>query len=238
MAVFALWSAPRSRSTAFFRSMLQRGDLIALHEPFCNIICFGETDGTGGRTFRSAPDLLGWLRDETDDARVFFKDTTDFRHPEVLADRRFLAWAHHAFLIRRPEEIAASYYDLYPDMSMKAIGLESMHELHAAVREAGGNAVVLDSDDLAARPEATMKAYCAAAGLPFLPEALAWQPGERPEWRRSARWHADARDSSGFRPGRDRAYAHTVENSARLAGFAAHHRPFYEALFAERVVVP
>ena len=32
MPVFALWSAPRSRSTAFFRSMLERGDLLALHE--------------------------------------------------------------------------------------------------------------------------------------------------------------------------------------------------------------
>lgn len=240
MAVFALWSAPRSRSTAFFRSMLQRGDVLALHEPFCNVILFGETDGPGGRTFRSAGALLAWLRGQTEGtgAGVFFKDTTDFRHPEVLADRRFLADAHHAFLIRSPEEIAASYYALYPDMSMKAVGLESMHELYGAVRDAGGQAVVLDSDDLAARPEATMKAYCAAAGLPFLPEALTWEPGDRPEWRRSARWHTDASASSGFQSRRERGYARTVENSEHLAGFAARHRPFYEALFAERLVVP
>jgi hypothetical protein len=24
-------------------------------------------------------------------------------------------------------------------------------------------------------------------GLPFIPRALAWEPGQRPEWRRSAR---------------------------------------------------
>lgn len=238
MTVFALWSAPRSRSTAFFRSVLQRGDLTALHEPFCNVICFGETDGPGGRTFRSAGSLLAWLRGETDGTGVFFKDTTDYRHPEVLADRRFLGRAHHAFLIRAPEEIAASYYALYPDMSLKAVGLESMHELYTAVRDAGGSAVVLDSDDLAARPEATMKAYCASAGLPFLPEALTWEPGERPEWRRSARWHADAAASSGFQPRRARGYAHTAENSEHLARFAARHRPFYEALLAERLEVP
>ena len=40
---------------------------------------------------------------------MFLKDTTDYHHDEVLADRRFLAEARHAFLIRRPEEITASY---------------------------------------------------------------------------------------------------------------------------------
>ena len=217
--------------------MLQRGDLIALHEPFCNLTCFGETDGPG-RTFESAVSLLAWLRDDTHDISVFFKDTTDFRQPEVLADRRFLAGARHAFLIRRPEEVAASYCALYPEMSINAIGLEAMYELYAAVRDTGGNPVVIDSDDLAARPETTMAAYCAAVGLPFIPEALSWEPGDQPEWRRSARWHTDVSASSGFSGQGDRVYARTVENDAELARFAAHHRPFYEKLHAERLEIP
>jgi hypothetical protein len=45
---------------------------------------------------------------------MFLKDTMDHQHNEVLADRRFLAEARHAFLIRRPEKIAASYYALFP----------------------------------------------------------------------------------------------------------------------------
>jgi len=32
MTVFALWSAPRARSTAFFRSVAERGDVTVLHE--------------------------------------------------------------------------------------------------------------------------------------------------------------------------------------------------------------
>ncbi len=210
---------------------------MALHEPFCNLTCFGETD-LDGRTVDSPASLLAWLRDRTDDATVFLKDTTDHRYREVLADRQFLAEGRHAFLIRRPEEIAASYYALYPDMSINAIGLQALHELHAAVREAGGHPpVVIDSDDLVARPGATMAAYCAAVGLPFIPRALRWEPGERPEWRRSARWHADVQASSGWTR-HERGYAHTVENCGKLARFAAHHRPFYEQLHAERLVVP
>jgi hypothetical protein len=161
----------------------------------------------------------------------------DHQHDEVLADRRFLAEARHAFLIRRPEEIAASYYALFPPMTINAIGMERLCELEAAVHEAGGNSpVVIDSDDLMARPAATMAAYCAAVGLPFSPGALTWEPGERQEWRRSARWHTDASDSSGFE-WRERVYPHTVENSRELARFAAHHRPFYERLCAQRLNV-
>jgi hypothetical protein len=217
--------------------MVERGDMTALHEPFCNLRDYGETDA-GARTFDSPLSLLAWLRDETHDIRVFLKD-----HPptayvrDVLADRRFLAKSRHAFLIRRPEEIAASSYALHPSRNVVAIGLERLCEVQAAVRDAGAEAsVVIDSDDLVARPEATMAAYCAAVGLPFIPRALSWEPGERPEWRRSARWHVDVSASSGFER-RERVYPHTVENSAEVARLAAHHRPFYEQLYAQRLDV-
>jgi hypothetical protein len=106
MAVFALWSAPRTRSTAFFRSMAERGDMTVLHEPFCNLRDYGETEA-GSLTFASPRSLLAWLRDETQDTRVFLKD-----HPptscvrDVLADRRFLAQARHAYVT--PSEHAQS----------------------------------------------------------------------------------------------------------------------------------
>jgi hypothetical protein len=218
--------------------MVERGDLTVLHEPFCNLRDYGETDA-GARTFHSAASLLAWLRNETDDLRVFLKDhaLTGESFTDVLADHRFLAEARHAFLIRSPEEIAASNYALHAGMSIHAIGLEMLCELQAAVRDAGGDAsVVIDSDDLVRRPQATMAAYCAAVGLPFVPRALAWEPGERSEWRRSARWHLDVSASSGFER-REHAYPHTVENSPDLARFAAHHRPFYERLYAQRLDV-
>jgi hypothetical protein len=236
MPVFALWSAPRARSTAFFRSMVERGDMVAVHEPFSDLAGLGETD-VEGRPFDSPVVLLAWLRDQTHDVKVFVKDTPNDRHHELFADRRFLAEARHAFLIRRPEEIAASFYAVEPDMRVDSIGLETLHALHRAVRDAGGHRpVVIDSDDLVARPEATMAAYCAAVDLPFMPEALTWEPGERYEWRRSARWHVDVSASSGF-ASRESRYTKTVESSDELARFAAHHLPFYEFLHAQRLNV-
>ena len=216
--------------------MVERGDMTVLHEPFCNLRDYGETDA-GARTFHSPASLLAWLRGETRNMSVFLKDTTDHHLRDVLADWRFLAEARHAFLIRRPEEIAASVHALFPDMNINSIGLEKLSELQAAVRKAGGTPwVVIDSDDLVERPEATMAAYCAAVGLPFNPRALTWEHGERSEWRRSARWHMDVSASSGFER-RERVYPHTVENSGKLARFAAYHLPFYEQLYAQRLDV-
>jgi Sulfotransferase domain len=218
--------------------MVERGDMTVLHEPFCNLRDYGETEA-GARTFYSPLPLLAWLRDETHDLSVFLKETPPAGEHirDVLADRRFLAESRHAFLIRRPEEIAASNYALHRGMNIGSIGLERLYELQAAVRDAGGDAsVVIDSDDLVARPAATMAAYCAAVGLPFNQRALTWEPGERSEWRRSARWHVDVSASSGFER-RERVYPNTVQNSAELARFAAHHRPFYERLYAQRLDV-
>lgn len=87
-----------------------------------------------------------------------------------------------------------------------------------------------------ARPAATMAAYCTAVGLPFDPRALTWERGEQSQWQRTARWHTDASNSVGFER-RERTYRHTAGNSAKLARYAARHRPFYERLYAQRMIV-
>jgi hypothetical protein len=121
-------------------------------------------------------------------------------------------------------------------MNINAIGLENLCRVQDAVRDAGAASVVIDSDDLMTRPAATMAAYCAAVELPFVPRSLSWEPGERAEWRQYARWHVDASASSGFER-HEHVYQHTVENSVDLARIAAHHRPFYERLYAQRLDV-
>ncbi len=211
--------------------------MTALHEPFCKIRDFGETDAAA-RTFYSPQTLLDWLVHGTHDMRVFLKDhPPTYYLPDVLADRHFLAEIRHAFLIRRPEAIAASSYALSPKMNIDSIGLEKLCQVQDAVREAGADAsVVIDSDDLVRRPAATMAAYCAAVGLPFFSRALTWEPGERPEWRAYARWHVDASASSGFER-HEHVYPHTVDNTPDLARIADHHRPFYEKLYAQRLDV-
>jgi hypothetical protein len=232
----ALWSAPRSRSTAFLRMMVERADHTVLHEPFSHVVDFGSTT-VAGDTVRSEAELIAAIRGLSAHTPVFFKDTTDFHYPGLLADERFLAEATHTFIIRHPAEAIASHFALNQRLGRDEIGFAWLAEIYDAVQAATGRApVVIDSDDLVARPGATMAAYCAAVGLPFVPSALSWEPGERPEWRRSARWHADASASTRFEQP-DRRHPHTVETSEELARFAAHHLPFYEQLHAHRLDV-
>ena len=83
------------------------------------------------------------------------------------------------------------YLAISPDAPLEKIGCESQYEVYAAVAQATGRApVVIDSADLVRRPADTVRAYCAAAGIGFRPEALRWQPSDRPEWELSRAWHA------------------------------------------------
>ena len=71
-----LWSAPRSRSTAFSRMMIERGDFTAVHEPFSYLAVFGYAD-ISGRQLATAPEVIAELRSPATTRQVFIKETTD-----------------------------------------------------------------------------------------------------------------------------------------------------------------
>lgn len=231
-----LWSAPRSRSTAFFRMMAERGDFTVVHEPFSYLAEFGYAD-VGGTRVTSAPELITALRSA---GQVFAKETTGKRYPEVLAAPEFLARdAVHTFLIRHPRETIASYHALYPDAPRDKIGFESLHEIYTAVRRLSGREpVVMDADDLVRDPAGLVAAYCARAGIPFLRRALTWQPAQRPEWQPSLRWHADVAASGGLGgvdPMAPRG-AIDVDGHPVLGQYLRYHLPYYEMLHARRLM--
>jgi Sulfotransferase domain len=232
--LLALWSAPRCRSTPFLRMMAERGDRTVVHEPFSHVADFGvaEVDGT---VVRSERDLIGALRKLAAERPVFFKDTTDFHYPGLLADTAFLREATHTFMIRDPKAAIASHYRLNPKLGRDEIGFAWLHEIYAAVADATGTEpVVLDGDDLVAAPEAIVQAYCARVGIPYVAEALSWRPKVLPGWQRTARWHTSVSDSSGFEQ-RSEDGAVDVEADPTLRAFLRYHQPFYEQLRARRL---
>jgi Sulfotransferase domain len=115
-----LWSAPRSRSTAFFRMMAERGDFTVVHEPFSYLVMYGHTD-VGGTRVRSEPDLIKALLELP--GQVFAKETTGVRYPEVLATPEFLDGVTHTFLIRDPRETIPSYLKRGPSRPSADTGL-------------------------------------------------------------------------------------------------------------------
>jgi Sulfotransferase domain len=231
-----LWSVPRARSTAFFRMMAERADVLCLHEPFTQVADFGSAT-IGDALVTSEPAAIAAVRRLATRHRVFFKDTTDFRYPHVLADRQFLRQAAHALLIRHPREAIASHYALNHELQRDDVGFTRLRELWDAITAAGPAPVVLDSDALIERPGAIVAAYCERVRLPFRPEALTWAPGPRPEWGRTQRWHVAASSSQGFDSRIRSSYADTVNNNALLASYYRYHLPAYEYLYQRRMVV-
>lgn len=232
-----LWSVPRSRSTAFFRMMAERGDFTVVHEPFSYLVMDGHTDVDGAEVSSEA-DLVRALLKLT--GQVFVKETTGVRYPEVLASPEFLDGATHTFLIRDPRETIPSYLKIQPKAHIESIGFESLHEVYTAVAErAGQQPVVVDAADLMRDPEGTVKAYCAAVGIPFIPEALSWQPAQRSEWQPSRLWHETVAVSAGLGampPGNPESSESATVPDAVAAPYLRRHLPYYEALHARRLL--
>lgn len=239
--ILALWSAPRSRSTAFYRMMTERGDFASIHEPFSYLADFGETT-INNEPIRTESNLLSAIRRLSASTPVFFKDTTDERYSGLLEDKLFLSEdATHTFIIRNPKYTIPSYYALNPNVRLHQIGMESLWEIYAEVERLTGNQpVVFDGDELVRDPASLVSAYCERVSIPYVPEALRWRPGDRVEWRPTARWHEAASASGGFHTNSRQSSTEPIdiESHPVLSGYLKHHLAFYELLWEHRIRPP
>lgn len=104
-------------------------------------------------------------------------------------------------------------------------------------RLTGRDPLVVDAGDLMKRPADIIEAYCARVGIDFRPDALTWQPSDRPEWGGGFKhWFADVAASSGLAevPGRRRP---DLGQHPMLGTYLAYHLPFYQKLYQRRLVV-
>src|SRR5690606_33585729 len=123
--------------------------------------------------------------------------------PEV--GREWLGHLTHAFLLREPRAMLASLAKVLENPRVEDTGLPQQAELFRRTADRLGHAPpVVDAADVLADPEGTLRALCAALGVPFDPSMLRWEPGPRPEdgvW--APHWYAAVWRSTGFAPPRD-----------------------------------
>lgn len=201
----ALWTCPRSVSTAFEVMMMERGDLQVLHEPYGP--CYYMSSDRSSDRKADEPDqpentyaaVTARLLAAAAQGPLFFKDMPYYATPILDA-----AWAglfRNTFLIRDPARLLPSLYKAWPDFTLEETGYQALFRL-AKLEEArtGRMPVIVDAGDLLADPVATVKAYCKAVDLPFMPEALTWEAKERPalNWWEGGSWHGAVSKSVGF----------------------------------------
>jgi len=239
--ILVLWATPRSTSTAFEWMMRMRGDMMCFHEPFGEPWYQGEkplwprlkpdSPRTTGLTFESVwNDLKTTAKNEP----VFSKDFPHY--VEHMWTHEFLSHFNHSFLIRNPAKVATSMYKHWPDFVLKEIAFVEQRKLFDRLCEDGTVPPVIDSDDLLENPYAIVETYCNAVGIPFIPEALSWEPGERNEvsWYDGGSWHGNLRDSDGLKP-QPRQYIDISDAPDRVKEIYEICLPHYEQLYPHRL---
>jgi hypothetical protein len=237
----AMWSGPRNISTAMMRAFENRADSAVVDEPFYaawlaatgiahpmrdEIIAAGEKDSR-----RVAHWLVGPI---PHGAAVFYqKHMTHHMIPEFGRD--WLAGVTSAFLIRRPEDVVASYADRRGQVTLDDIGVVEQAEIFDRVADRLGRAPpVIDAADVLADPRGMLTALCAAVGIPFDAAMLSWPAGKRDSdgvW--AAHWYASVEKSTGFAAPRPPVDAASLDAEQRAVAAAA--RRFYDRLAEHRL---
>jgi len=243
--LIALWSHPRSMSTAMERIMRERGDLICAHEPFMY-------DYYAYRKVREMPyfeieedrplaypDIRDWLLAQAETAPVFFKDMSYYVVPQMLDDTAFMNRVTHTFLIRNPVASILSYHKLDPQVSSEEIGLEAQWKHYEHLKEHGTTPVVIEAEAVRNRPGDVIASYWSAVGLSYKAEAFDWNANEPEDWKQVDGWHQDVMGSQGIKSMPDdeaerkqKQFDEACKTAPHLADLLAHHQPYYEKLRA------
>jgi Sulfotransferase domain len=231
----AMWSGPRTVSTALMRSFENRPDTVVVDEPLYAYYLASTGIDHPGRDEVIASMPTDWRRVLADlaatplplGATIYYqKHMTHHLLPEI--DRGALAGLTHAFLIRDPRRLLASYARVRSRPVLADLGLAQQVEIFRAF---GGP--VIDSADILSAPQPALGILCAALGIDFDRAMLSWPAGPRPSdgvWARY--WYDSVWRSTGFAP---QGHAAKIELPADLAPLAAECQPFYDELAAHRL---
>jgi hypothetical protein len=232
-----MWSGPRTVSTAMMRAWENRPDTVVFDEPLYAFYLSSTGLDHPGKDEVIASQPTSWqvvlsaLADDPLPPGVtigYAKHMTHHVLPEV--DLAAFAPFRHAFLIRDPRSLLASYARVRSAPTPDDLGLRQQAWLF---EEFGGP--VIDSADLLAAPEAGLRGLCAALGVPFSASMLSWPAGPRATdgvW--APYWYDSVCSSTGFTPVKP---GPPAELAPSLEPLLEQCLPYYERLSQNKIKV-
>jgi hypothetical protein len=228
----AMWSGPRNVSTALMRSFGSRADTLVVDEPLYAYYL----DATGldhpgrAQVLASQPnrwqDVAAVLTGPLPDGVTVYYQKHMAHHLLPDVGRDWLPGLAHAYLIRDPAHVVASYAKVRGAPTLADLGYTQQVEIF---RARGGP--VVDAADLLRDPPGVLERLCAALGIAYDPAMLSWAPGRRETdgvW--APHWYAGVEASTGFGP-----YSPSGPVPERLAPLVEAAQPYYDELYAHRV---
>ena len=199
----ALWSVPRSISTAFERVFVEREDFEVLHEPFSAAYYYGE-DRVSDRYADAEPKAEYSYERVLEDVfrpreeRVFVKDMA-YQAKKVLSPE-FASRFANTFIVRDPKYVLMSLYKMWPDFTLEETGYEDLYKLFKYATDAGEDVAVVDAMTFSENPAGVLAAYCEHLEVPFTAGSLTWESRDVRRWGSWEGWHEDAEESTGIEP--------------------------------------
>jgi len=230
----AMWSGPRNISTAMMRSFSSRADCSVSDEPFYG--CYLKATGAD---HPMAQDVIAamdcdWhsvartLSGPVPNGRPVWYQKHMPHHMAGPIAPDDLEGVVHAFLIRDPVRMAASYAAKRERVIPDDLGAAAQRAFFEREADRTGRAPpVVDASDVLRAPERTLSRLCSALGLEWDHAMLRWPAGRHTDdgvW--APHWYAKVEASTGF--GKEEGPRPPL--SAELSAVAEACRADYEAL--------
>lgn len=237
-----MWSGPRNLSTAMMRSFANCADTFVSDEPY-----YGAFLKTSGADHPMREEVIAAM--DCDWHSIARRLSGPVPKDKPVWYQKHM-WHHmvgpvgyddfpgftHAFLIRAPERMIASYLRKREAAAFEDFGLERQAEFFEREADRLGEAPpVIDASDVLAHPEDVLGALCARLGLSWDPAMLRWPPGRRATdgpW--APHWYQAVEASTGFARS-EPPLEPLPEEAQRLADRC---RPYYERLAAHKIAAP
>ena len=235
----AMWSGPRNISTAMMRAFENRPDTNVVDEP----LYAHYLKETGLK--HPVADVV--IQSQPTDWRVVAEQlhaplpegvTVHYQkhmshHLLPGIERDWMRGLVHAFLIRDPRAMVASYTQKRSDVTLEDLGLPQQVALRDWVEaELEVEPPIIDSKDVLLDPRGMLTALCERLGIPFDEAMLSWPAGRRDSdgvW--ASWWYNAVMRSTGFQPYKEK----VIELDDELEAVAAEAMPLYESLHAQRL---
>lgn len=202
----AMWSGPRNISTAMMRSFSSRADCTVSDEPF-----YGAYLKQSGEPQPMADAIIADMDCDWSSVTMAMNGSPLEPAPiwyqkhmphHMIGDISISAFPdhRHAFLIREPERVIASYANKRVSVKFDDLRYDRQLEYFRAAKDTSGNIPpVIDSSAFLHNPEGHLRALCAGLDIEWDAAMLRWQSGIHSSdgiW--ASHWYDRVAGSTGF----------------------------------------
>lgn len=236
----AMWSGPRNISTAMMRSWGNRADTVVVDEPFyaaylnaTGIVHPMQQEVLASQSLDYAQVIKSELENHLPPGKLIQYQKHMTLHMVADIDEDWFIALRHAFLIRSPEEVVASYGIKRDSVTEDDLGYVKQKELYdKVVALHGSRPPVIDAQDVSNNPRKVLQKLCDYLAVSFDERMLNWAAGPRESdgvW--AAHWYQNVEKSTEFVPHKTK----ELNLSKEQQWIADQSRPYYQEMYKHKI---